>query len=109
MLLEGNFKSALKLKKVAPYFVLYVMCTSYIIASNQKTTPKKKTQNTSYLITFIHHPLYSSPIRDQTIQTLRDDYSNVPKPQTFLAGLRGGQTKTTVMTKMDLTLDVDQT
>ncbi|XP_071479028.1 cilia- and flagella-associated protein 206-like [Diadema antillarum] len=47
--------------------------------------------------------------KDQTIQTLRDGYSNVPKPQTFLAGLRGGQTKTTVMTKTDLTLDVDQT
>ena len=56
-------------------------------------------------IIFCPFPLF----RDQTVQTLRDDYSNVPKPQTFLAGLRGGQTKTTVMTKMDLTLDVDQT
>ncbi|KAJ8026094.1 hypothetical protein HOLleu_33834 [Holothuria leucospilota] len=42
-------------------------------------------------------------------QTKQDGGSNVPKPQTFLAGLRGGNTKTTVMTKMDLTLDVDQT
>ena len=25
------------------------MCTTYIITSNQKTTPKKKTQNTSFL------------------------------------------------------------
>ena len=48
-------------------------------------------------------------IRDVGVQSKRDSSSNVPKPQTFLAGLRGGMTKTTVMTKVDLTLDVDQT
>ncbi|XP_033632882.1 cilia- and flagella-associated protein 206-like [Asterias rubens] len=47
--------------------------------------------------------------KDTASQTKTDSFSNVPKPQTFLAGLRGGQTKTTVMTKVDLTLDVDQT
>ncbi|XP_022091777.1 cilia- and flagella-associated protein 206-like [Acanthaster planci] len=47
--------------------------------------------------------------KDTASQTKTDGASNVPKPQTFLAGLRGGQTKTTVMTKVDLTLDVDQT
>ncbi len=47
--------------------------------------------------------------KDTASQTKTDGFSNVPKPQTFLAGLRGGQTKTTVMTKVDLTLDVDQT
>ncbi|XP_077992510.1 cilia- and flagella-associated protein 206-like [Glandiceps talaboti] len=49
--------------------------------------------------------------KDQYSQTKRDDGSNVPKPQTFLAGLRGGgfPTRPTIMTKMDLTLDVDQT
>lgn len=39
-----------------------------------------------------------------------DGYSNVPKPQVFLAGLRGGgMSEPTVMTKVDLTIDVDQT
>ncbi|NP_001171855.1 uncharacterized protein LOC100369566 [Saccoglossus kowalevskii] len=49
--------------------------------------------------------------KDQESQTKRDGGSNVPKPQTFLAGLRGGgfQTRPTIMTKVDLTVDVDQT
>lgn len=43
-------------------------------------------------------------------QTKTDSYSNVPKPQVFLAGLRGGgMTQPTRMTKVDLTIDVDQT
>ena len=43
-------------------------------------------------------------------QTKRDNYSNVPKPQVFLAGLRGGgMTVPTEMVKVDLTMDVDQT
>ncbi|PVD30240.1 hypothetical protein C0Q70_09502 [Pomacea canaliculata] len=43
-------------------------------------------------------------------QTKMDGYSNVPKPQVFLAGLRGGgMSEPTVMTKVDLTIDVDQT
>ncbi|XP_067658072.1 cilia- and flagella-associated protein 206-like [Haliotis asinina] len=48
--------------------------------------------------------------KDQNTQTKGDNYSNVPKPQVFLEGLRGGgMTKPTVMTKVDLTIDVDQT
>jgi len=47
--------------------------------------------------------------RDLTTQTKTDRYTNVPKPQVFLAGLRGGgMSVPTDMTKVDLTLDVDQ-
>jgi len=43
------------------------------------------------------------------MQTKEDRYSNVPKPQVFLTGLRGGgMSAPTDMTKVDLTLDVDQ-
>jgi len=48
-------------------------------------------------------------LRDLTTQTKTDRYTNVPKPQAFLAGLRGGgMSEPTEMTKIDLTLDVDQ-
>ncbi|CAH1782884.1 unnamed protein product [Owenia fusiformis] len=48
--------------------------------------------------------------KENVTQTKRDNYSNVPRPQVFLAGLRGGgMSVPTDMTKMDLTLDVDQT
>ena len=48
--------------------------------------------------------------RENATQTKRDNYSNVPKPAVFLAGLRGGgMGQPTEMTKMDLTVDVDQT
>ena len=47
--------------------------------------------------------------RDNGTQTKTDSYTNVPKPSVFLAGLRGGgMTTATDMTKMDLTIDVDQ-
>ena len=47
--------------------------------------------------------------RDLAVQTKTDRYSNVPKPQVFLTGLRGGgRSVATEMTKVDLTLDVDQ-
>ncbi|KAK7499331.1 hypothetical protein BaRGS_00009306 [Batillaria attramentaria] len=50
------------------------------------------------------------PLKDVDTQTKTDGYSNVPKPQVFLAGLRGGgMSVPTVMTKVDLTIDVDQT
>lgn len=50
------------------------------------------------------------PPKDQTTQTKKDGYSNVPKPQVFLGGLRGGgMSEPTVMAKVDLTIDVDQT
>ena len=42
-------------------------------------------------------------------QTKRDNYSNVPKPSVFHAGLRGGGMGVpTVMTKVDLTIPVEQ-
>ena len=53
--------------------------------------------------------------RENETQTKKDNYTNVPKPKVYLAGLRGvdrhedGSFKPTSMTKVDLTLDVDQT
>jgi len=48
--------------------------------------------------------------KDNAVQTKTDGYSQVPKPQVFIAGLRGcGMDQPTVMTKVDLTIDVDQT
>lgn len=50
------------------------------------------------------------PPKVQGTQTKEDNNTNVPKPQVFLAGLRGGgMSEPTKMTKMDLTIDVDQT
>lgn len=50
------------------------------------------------------------PPKDHGTQTKTDSYTNVPQPQVFLAGLRGGgMTVATDMTKVDLTIDVDQT
>ncbi|KAL8560336.1 hypothetical protein ACOMHN_006067 [Nucella lapillus] len=50
------------------------------------------------------------PPKDIDTQTKTDGYSNVPIPQVFLAGLRGGgMSVPTNMTKVDLTIDVDQT
>ena len=42
-------------------------------------------------------------------QTKRDNSTSVPKPSVFIAGLRGCENTRTKMTKVDLTLDVDQT
>lgn len=48
--------------------------------------------------------------KDCAVQTKTDNYSQVSKPQVFIAGLRGcGMDKPTDMTKVDLTIDVDQT
>jgi len=53
--------------------------------------------------------IYSDACRDTWTQTKKDRYVNVPKRQVFLAGLRGGGLSVpTEMTKVDLTLDVDQ-
>ncbi|KAH3708597.1 cilia- and flagella-associated protein 206-like [Dreissena polymorpha] len=50
------------------------------------------------------------PPKEQLTQTKGDSYTNVPQPHVFMAGLRGGgMNQSTVMTKMDLTIDVDQT
>ena len=48
-------------------------------------------------------------LRNIETQTKRDGSSNVPKPSVFIAGLRGCDSTRTKMTKVDLTLDVDQT
>ncbi|XP_056199200.1 cilia- and flagella-associated protein 206 [Falco biarmicus] len=47
--------------------------------------------------------------KDVSTQTKRDNSSNVPRPQIFLKGLRGGSTPTTHMVKVDLTRAADET
>lgn len=47
--------------------------------------------------------------KDAETQTKRDSSTNVPKPSTFVAGLRGCNSTKTTMNVVDLTLDVDQT
>ncbi|NXC38864.1 CF206 protein, partial [Penelope pileata] len=47
--------------------------------------------------------------KDVSTQTKRDNSSNVPRPQIFLAGLRGGSSATTHMVTVDLTRQVDET
>ena len=47
--------------------------------------------------------------RDAVTQTKRESSTNVPKPSTFVAGLRGCNSTKTTMNVVDLTLDVDQT
>ncbi|KAK2176818.1 hypothetical protein NP493_637g01006 [Ridgeia piscesae] len=50
------------------------------------------------------------PGRAKGTQTKRDNYTNVPKPHVFLAGLRGGgMNRPTEMVKTDLTIDIEQT
>ncbi|NXD14843.1 CF206 protein, partial [Nothocercus nigrocapillus] len=47
--------------------------------------------------------------RDAGTQTKRENSSNVPRPQIFLEGLRGGSSPTTHMVEVDLTRAVDET
>ncbi|NXF94780.1 CF206 protein, partial [Eubucco bourcierii] len=47
--------------------------------------------------------------KDVSTQTKHDSSSNVPRPQIFLAGLRGGSSPTTHLAKVDLTRAVDET
>ncbi|NXB66305.1 CF206 protein, partial [Struthidea cinerea] len=47
--------------------------------------------------------------KDVGTQTKRDNSSNVPKPQVFLKGLRGGSSPTTHMVAVDLTRPLDET
>lgn len=47
-------------------------------------------------------------LKDVACQSKRDGSSNVPKPQVYLAGLRGGKTKTTHMIKTNLTRSVSE-
>lgn len=46
--------------------------------------------------------------KDGGSQTKRDGESDVPKPQVYLSGLRGGASADTHMTKVDLTRAVDE-
>ncbi|XP_014819885.1 PREDICTED: UPF0704 protein C6orf165 homolog isoform X2 [Calidris pugnax] len=46
--------------------------------------------------------------KDSSTQTKCDNSSNVPRPQMFLKGLRGGSSPTTHMVKVDLTRPVDE-
>ncbi|XP_063186097.1 cilia- and flagella-associated protein 206 isoform X1 [Chroicocephalus ridibundus] len=46
--------------------------------------------------------------KDVSTQTKRDSSSNVPRPQVFLEGLRGGSSPTTHMVKVDLTRPADE-
>jgi hypothetical protein len=49
------------------------------------------------------------PPKEFGTQTKTDNYTNVPKPQVFVTGLRGGgMSVPTVIKKVDLTLDIDQ-
>uniref|UniRef100_A0A8C5UB81 Cilia- and flagella-associated protein 206 n=1 Tax=Malurus cyaneus samueli TaxID=2593467 RepID=A0A8C5UB81_9PASS len=47
--------------------------------------------------------------KEADTQTKRDNSSNVPKPQIFLKGLRGGPSPTTHMVAVDLTRPIDET
>lgn len=46
--------------------------------------------------------------KDVSTQTKRDSSSSVPRPQIFLAGLRGGSSATTEVVKVDLTRPIDK-
>uniref|UniRef100_A0A8D0G1V9 Cilia- and flagella-associated protein 206 n=1 Tax=Sphenodon punctatus TaxID=8508 RepID=A0A8D0G1V9_SPHPU len=48
-------------------------------------------------------------LKDFGTQTRHANYTNVPRPQIFLAGLRGGSPPTTRMVKVNLTRAVDET
>ncbi|XP_054554132.1 cilia- and flagella-associated protein 206-like [Talpa occidentalis] len=49
------------------------------------------------------------PLKNVGTQSMREGSTRVPRPQIYLAGLRGGQTKTTFGVKVNLTRAVDET
>ncbi|XP_028637053.1 cilia- and flagella-associated protein 206 [Grammomys surdaster] len=49
------------------------------------------------------------PLKEASTQSKREGSSRVPRPQIFIAGLRGGQSKTTYGVKVNLTRAVDET
>lgn len=49
------------------------------------------------------------PLKTVGTQSLREGGSRVPRPQVYVAGLRGGQTKATHGVKVNLTRAVDET
>jgi len=65
---------------------------------------KENVHDLKYIIVFS-----LTSCRDLGTQTLQDHYTNVPKPNVYLAGLRGGKgiLLPTELTKFDLTLDVE--
>lgn len=54
-----------------------------------------------------HSQVY--PLRDADTQTAKESSTGVPKPQIFIAGLRGKQGKPTRGVKVNLTRPVDET
>ena len=56
----------------------------------------------------VKREMFFCNFREAVTQTKEDNHTNVPQPSVFLAGLRGGgMSEPTVLTKMDLTVDVD--
>ncbi|XP_077875762.1 cilia- and flagella-associated protein 206 isoform X2 [Ictidomys tridecemlineatus] len=49
------------------------------------------------------------PLKDASTQSNREGSTGVPKPQIYIAGLRGGRSKTTHAVKVNLTRAVDET
>ncbi|XP_054347468.1 cilia- and flagella-associated protein 206 isoform X5 [Pongo pygmaeus] len=49
------------------------------------------------------------PPKDTSTQSMREDSTGVPRPQIYLAGLRGGKSRITDEVKVNLTRDVDET
>lgn len=49
------------------------------------------------------------PLKNASTQSIREGGTGVPRPQIFIAGLRGGPSKTTYGVKVNLTRAVDET
>ncbi|XP_063563832.1 cilia- and flagella-associated protein 206 isoform X6 [Gorilla gorilla gorilla] len=49
------------------------------------------------------------PPKDTSTQSMREDSTGMPRPQIYLAGLRGGKSEITDEVKVNLTRDVDET
>ncbi|KAM5257116.1 cilia- and flagella-associated protein 206 [Ctenodactylus gundi] len=49
------------------------------------------------------------PSKDVSTQCMKEGSTRVPRPQTYIAGLRGGQSKTTHGIKVNLTRAIDET
>ncbi|XP_004454552.1 cilia- and flagella-associated protein 206 isoform X2 [Dasypus novemcinctus] len=49
------------------------------------------------------------PLKNASTQSMREGSTRVPKPQIYIAGLRGGQTKVTHGVKINLTRAIDET
>lgn len=49
------------------------------------------------------------PLKDVSTQSMREGSTGVPRPQIFIAGLRGGPSETTYGIKVNLTRAVDET